>query len=143
MELDGARQWIKANVRARVSAPPNNGTSPKAAPPSAPPSHSGDDDAGSGAARDYWESRARREAAEADMAEWKAAELRKELIRASAVERAEEKKAAAVRETALQWPAQLAPVLAAEADTGKCYDILLDAVMQLLGKISGRSHGVA
>jgi phage terminase Nu1 subunit (DNA packaging protein) len=86
---------------------------------------------------DYQQSRARREAAEADIAEQKAAELRGELIRRSSVEKAEEKKAAAVRESLLQMPAQLAPVVAAEADIAKCQDALMDAVLIVLGRISG------
>jgi hypothetical protein len=81
--------------------------------------------------------RTRREIAEADIAEKKAAELEGELIRRSSVEKAEEKKAAAVRESLLQMPAQLAPVVAAEPDIAKCQDALMDAVLIVLGRISG------
>ena len=87
--------------------------------------------------------RTRREIAEADIAEAKAAELSRELIRRSSVERAEEKKAAAVRESLLQMPAQLAPVVAAESDIAKCQDAIMDAVLLVLGRISGAGNGRA
>lgn len=85
------------------------------------------------------QARTRKEIAEADIAEQKSAEMRGELVRRAAWEHAAEKRAAAVRETALQWPAQLAPLVAAEPDIGRCHDILLEAVMGLLTKISAKA----
>ena len=83
------------------------------------------------------EARTRRERAAADTAELELAELRSVLIRRASVIRAEERKANAVREAILQIPAQLAPVLAAESSIVRCQDILSDAMMGVLGQISG------
>ena len=85
------------------------------------------------------QARTRKEVALADRAEMESAEMEGELVRRAVRDRAEEKRASAVRETALQWPAQLAAVIAAESDIGKCHDILMEAVMGLLSKISGKA----
>jgi phage terminase Nu1 subunit (DNA packaging protein) len=60
---------------------------------------------------DYQESRARREAAEAELAELKAAQLRKELVPVADVERQWSGEAGRVREAFLQLADRLAPVL--------------------------------
>ena len=88
-----------------------------------------DDDSGEG----YWESKARREKAEADLAELKLAEQRAELVRAADVRAAQARRLAALRESLLQLPARLAPVLAAEADAARCHETLqaeLHAVLE-------------
>ena len=109
-------------------------------PATPPPASGGALGAGEdGEAPDFRVSRARREAAEADIAEHKAAELRGELIRRDVVTIAEEKKAVSIKESLLQMPPQLAPVLAAEGDMARCFDILMDAVMAVLVKISARA----
>ena len=59
----------------------------------------------------YQESRARREAAEADIAEQKAAQLRRELVSAEDVKREVSAQAGRVREALLQLPDRLAPLL--------------------------------
>lgn len=134
--LEDAEAWYRSNVNARVKAVKEPAKAAEAKQPAPPPA---DDPIETGLLPDYREARARREAAEADIAEHKAAELRGALIRRDVVLHAEEKKAAAVKESLLQWPAQLAPVVAAETDMGRCYDILMDAVMGILAKISTRS----
>ena len=105
-------EWAQ-NTRARVgSKPPPEGASavdPRAAPQ------------GEGV---YWESRARREKAEADMAELKLKEQLGELVRAADVRAEVAKRAAAMREALMQLPARLSPVLAAESDTGRVHDQL-------------------
>ena len=81
----------------------------------------------------YWAVKARREKAEADMAELKLAEQLGELVRAADVRAAHSKRVAGLREAILQIPARLAAVLAAETDQGKCHDVLqaeLHAVLQ-------------
>jgi hypothetical protein len=60
---------------------------------------------------DYQESRARREAAEAELAELKAAQLRSELAPVADFERQMAIEAARVREAVLQLADRLAPVL--------------------------------
>lgn len=60
---------------------------------------------------DYQESRARREAAEAELAELKAAQLRRELVPVADVERQWSGEAGRVREAFLQLADRLAPVL--------------------------------
>ena len=62
------------------------------------------------------ESRARREAAEATMAELKLAEERGDLVRAADVRQAIAKRAAGLKEALLQMPARVVPLLAANPD---------------------------
>lgn len=106
-------EWAQ-NTRARVGTkPPPDG---KATPESAKPAGQGEGD--------YWDSRARRERAEADMAELKLKEQLGELVRAADVRAEVAKKAAALREALMQLPARLSPVLAAEGDAGRVHDQL-------------------
>ncbi|WP_429611400.1 hypothetical protein [Variovorax sp. W2I14] len=92
----------------------------------------------------YWNSRGRREAAEAEMAELKLAEQRKELIRVLAVETVWAGLLAAAREHLLQIRARLAPLLAAESDVFKI-EQMLDAehnqALQMLSAADVRSEG--
>jgi len=64
----------------------------------------------------YTSSRARRESAEADLAELKLAETRCEVIRVDAVQSALGVALSTAREALLQIPARMAPLLAAEVD---------------------------
>jgi hypothetical protein len=66
---------------------------------------------------DYWISRGRREAAEADLAELKLAEQRGNLIQIKAVESVWSNALAGMREHLLQIRARLGPLLANESDT--------------------------
>lgn len=125
--VEAAVAWREVNQRQYMK--PEGAI--KTPPPAPAPAFDDDEEV-----PDFRVSRARREAAEADMAEHKAAELRGALIRLEAWERAQEKKIASVRETVMQWPAQLAPVVAAETDMGRCHEILMEAAMGLLGKLS-------
>ena len=85
----------------------------------------------------YWHSKARRERAEADLAELKLAEQRGELVRADAVRAAQARRLAALRESLLQLPPRLAPVLAAQADAGRCHDLLQLELHQVLEHMTG------
>ncbi len=78
------------------------------------------------------EDRARRERAEADMAELRAAELRRELVRESEVRASISRRLVALRESILQIPARLAPVLAAESDPMRCQECLQAELVQAL-----------
>lgn len=82
------------------------------------------------------EDRARRERAEADMAELRAAELRGELVRESEVRAAISRRLVALRESILQLPARLAPMLAVEADPVRCQDYLQAELVQALEQVA-------
>lgn len=84
----------------------------------------------------YESSRARREAAEAEMAERKLAELAGGLIRMDAVTRAWAEAITNCRDSMLQIPARLAPVLAAESDLVACTLILEEAIHTSLQALS-------
>lgn len=125
-DIDAARRWRQENRRARVSPPPRAGHAqpPEGAVAAGPAQMPGrqpepDDDGG-----DYWTNRARRERAEADLAELKLAEQMGQLVRAADVRSSLSKRLAATREALLQIPARLAPVLAAESDQGRVHDLI-------------------
>lgn len=84
---------------------------------------------------DYGVSRARREAAEAELAELKLAEQRGNLIQLKAVEAVWSNSCAGMREHLLQIRARLAPLLANESDVFKVEQLLEaehNAALQLL-----------
>lgn len=129
-------QW-KANTRARIPARAARGEPglPAAAPGAAEPATGGAGGAGGG--DDYWDSRGRREAAEAELAELKVAEQRRELIRVSAVETVWAASLAAAREHLLQVRARLAPLLAAETDVFKIEQLLDEEHSKALQLLAG------
>jgi hypothetical protein len=105
-------QWA-SNTRARASsAPPAAaGTNPATNPATAPP---GAILAEPDASVSYLDWRTRREAAEAMTAELALLELRGVLVRAADVKQALSRSVAALRESFLQLPARLVPLLAAD-----------------------------
>ncbi len=114
-------QWAR-NTRPRAGSEPAAGLGGDA--PAA--GREGEDESSS-----YWASKARREAAEADLAELKLAEQRGDLVRAADVRAAHAKRLAGLRESLLQIPARLAAVLAAETSQSVCHD-----------KLQAEIHGV-
>jgi hypothetical protein len=123
--LQAAQDWRRLNVRPRIKM----GDGPPSAPSAPPPP------AAEGGEGDYWQSRSRREKAEADMAELKLAEQLGQLVRADAVRSAWAKRTAGMREALLQIPSRLSAVLAAESSQARCHDALqqeLHAVLQQL-----------
>ena len=82
--------------------------------------------AGEPTASGYWASRARREAAEAELAELKAAETRGDLVRQAAVVQEFGTHLINVQTALENLAARLAPVLAAEADLVRCQRLLRD-----------------
>lgn len=88
----------------------------------------------------YEQSRARREAAEASMAEMREAELRGELIRMDAVRATWAKAVVSTRDALLQIPPRLAPVLAAESDPFSVTQMLDAEIRQALAELSGTSE---
>ena len=112
-----------------------------AATPAPPPATTAANDAGAQAdatsVTSFHVAKTLRETAEARIAQLKLAELQGDLIRTDAVRFAYTKRAVALRESILQIPARLAPVLAAESDKAKCHDIIqteLHAVLQQLAE---------
>lgn len=90
---------------------------------------------------DYWSSRSRREAAEAELAEIELAEKTGEVIAVKAVEAVWAQALRTFREHLLQLRARLAPVLAAETDAF-AVDQLLDAEMSAaLNHLAGAKVG--
>jgi hypothetical protein len=121
-------QWAR-NTRVRAGSRATDDANLQAGSPAPRRGRSDDDDEDDG----YWASKARREKAEADLAELKLAEQRAELVRAADVRAAQARRLAALRESLLQLPARLAPVLAAEADAARCHETLqaeLHAVLE-------------
>lgn len=98
---------------------------------------SGWDDDGDQAPAGYLQSRARREAAEASMAEMRERELSGELIRVAAVESVWAAGMAQMREALLQIPSRIGPQLASESDDGAVICMLdaeINAALAALSK---------
>lgn len=85
---------------------------------------------------DYWVSRAKRERAEAAIAEMKRAELEGKLIRTDVIRQAWARKISAARDALLQIPHRMAPVLAAEADMERIGQLLDEELRQALLHLS-------
>jgi phage terminase Nu1 subunit (DNA packaging protein) len=84
----------------------------------------------------YEASRARREAAEAHMAEMREAELAGQLIRVEAVRAVWAARLTSTRDALLQIPPRLAPVLAAETNLATVTQLLDDELRQALEQLS-------
>lgn len=124
-DIEAARQWKRDNIRERITPPSRP---PEGATAAGPPQMADDD------GNDYWKSRARREAAEARIAELKLAEQCGELVRTADVRAAMDKRLASLREAILQIPSRLSAVVAAESDQLACHRILeqeMHALLQL------------
>ena len=138
-----AKAWISDRKLARIK--PNR---PEGVPPPAPPtkrsaaargtSGEAEKEAEDGAEQpgDYWVNRARREKAEADLAELKAAELAGDLVRRADVRTQLARRTAALRDGLLQIPARLQSVVAAEADEAKCHDLIQDEIYLVLAQFT-------
>jgi hypothetical protein len=98
----------------------------------------GDPDAQPGG-DDYWNSRSRREAAEAELAEIELAEKTGQVIAVKAVESVWAQALASMREHLLQVRARLAPLLAAETDAfqiDQMLDLEHNQALQLMAGVS-------
>jgi hypothetical protein len=98
----------------------------------------GDPDAQPGG-DDYWNSRSRREAAEAELAEIELAEKTNQVIAVKAVEAVWAQALASMREHLLQVRARLAPLLAAETDAfaiDQLLDLEHNQALQLMAGVS-------
>ena len=127
-------QWAQ-NTRARVTARPAPAAADAPAQPQAPLSGQDASDARPGD-EDYWQSRSRREAAEASIAELKRDELTGELIRTEVVRAGMASILAATRDRLMQLPVRLAPVLAAESDQAKVHDLVREEIHAALSQLA-------
>jgi hypothetical protein len=84
----------------------------------------------------YWVSRARREQAEAELAELKLAEQRGLLVRAADVRAALAKNIASLREGFLQLPSRLVPLLVVESDPAKLDGLLRQEIHAVLAQLT-------
>jgi hypothetical protein len=125
-------QWAK-NSRVRA------GTG-KAKAPVADGDTAGDDASQPGA-DDYWKSRSRREAAEAELAEIELAEKNGSVIQVKAVEAVWAQAMGATREHLLQIRARLAPLLASETDPFKVEQLLEEEHSRALQLLAGGDFG--
>jgi hypothetical protein len=127
-------QW-QANTRTRVSAkpPPHPGAAHGAGDARGPTlaavqaqagAHLGAHDGADADGGDYWASRARREKAEAALAELKLEEARGSLVRADDIRATLARRAATFREALLQIPARLSAQLVAETNQAKVHALI-------------------
>lgn len=125
-------QW-QANSRVRAGSRPA-GNAPAGPPVAAAPG------------TDYFTSRARREAAEADLAELRRSEQRGELVRVAAVRSALAAKCIAYREAFMNMAARVAPIIAAETSQAAVQALLdaeIRAAMQPLFDVADTATGPA
>ena len=120
-------QW-QANTRRRARA-----IDEAPAPPPMPMGEGGY--AYTGAVPDYNESRARREAAEAEKAELDLAKLRGELVSVDEVRASLQRRIAGVREALLQLPARVVPLLVANPDAASMDRLLRDEITAAMQQI--------
>jgi hypothetical protein len=116
---------IEPRASARASRPPAAGD--------------GDEPTGDG----LHVSRARREAALAELAELELAEKRGELVSAVAIEKALATKILSVRESLDTLTDRITPLLAAESDPARIYALLRAEMRQALSQLSNESRGPA
>ncbi len=101
------------------------------------PQTSQDDDEEQSLESLHGKARTRREIAEASLAEMREAEMRGELIRVDAVRASLANAISALRDSFMQLPARLSPVLAPESDVAKIHDLLQVEIYQALEQICG------
>jgi hypothetical protein len=85
---------------------------------------------------DYLVSRARKEAAEAELAELRLAEERDAVIRVDAIKAQLAREFTSIRDALLQLPHRLAPILAAETDSGEVSRKMEEAICECLQQLA-------
>lgn len=133
--VEAAQAWReqRQNVAARKPLPAGVSVAPVRAPvppPAAEPIDAGD-------IPDFQQSRARREAADADLAELKVRKERGLLIERAPVMAQFAKQLSSVREALLNIPARLAPAVAAESDIARCQTLIDAELRAALAEIVG------
>lgn len=132
LDVELARVALANRVRPSSKTAAGLQQSPSAAPITVPqPAASQPDTVTS-----YHVAKTLREAAEAKIAQLKLSEMQGQLVRADTVRAEAARLAAALRESLLQLPARLTPVLAAETDPAKLHDLLDTELRQVLAQIT-------
>lgn len=126
-------QWAR-NTRVRAGSRPTDDANLSGSGQAG--GRAGDDDDDEDDANGYWKSRARRERAEAELAELKLSELQGHLVRADDWAAALARRAAAFREGLLQIPARLSAQLAAETDQARVHTLLEDELRQVMAHLT-------
>ena len=128
-------QWASKTDAAQQARGARGGHEPKAGPPretaatTLPPGREG------GRRGDYFVTKERREAAEADLAELELKERRGELVKKADVEREAFAVQRALRDRLTGIPDRIAPMLAAETDVAKCHEIVASEIRAALREI--------
>lgn len=144
--VEAARAWRARHLRPRVKgghAAPDASPGPTAAPAAAPtpaarPELELDEDRIT-----YEEARRRREAAEAQRAELQLAELRGDLVRAADIRAALSRRVASLRESFLQMPSRVVPLLVAQPQAEQMDRVLRDEILLALGQVTEGTDGRA
>jgi hypothetical protein len=138
--LDSAKAWrlqhVRPRVRVVVPAPAAAPTALPAIARTAPPAPAAADGAEAIDHDGYWQSRARREKAEAELAELRLAEQMGKLVNAQAVRTAISKRVAGLRESLLQLPARVVPMLVASPDAASMDQILRAEIVTALAQLT-------
>lgn len=143
--VEAARDWRARHLRPRVKAgqaaadhAPAATPSSRPARPDARPDLELDDDRIS-----YEEARRRREAAEAQRAELQLAELRGDLVRAVDIKAALSRRVASLRESFLQMPSRVVPLLVAHPGAADMDRLLRAEILLALGQVTEGINGRA
>ncbi|MBU3740260.1 MAG: hypothetical protein FGM55_15075 [Rhodoferax sp.] len=91
----------------------------------------------------YWHSKSRREQAEAELAELRLAELRGILVREEEVRASLSRRVATLRESFLQLPARVVPLLVAEPDASSMHRVLHAEIVNALAQVAEGLDGRA
>ena len=129
--VESALRWRteRQNIAQRKPLPDALRAAPAAPPPPVDDFRQADDES-------HDQARTRREIAEANLAELKLLELRGELVRAAAVRAALSKRAAALRESFLQLPARVVPLLAADPAAASMDRVLRAEIVAALAQLT-------
>ena len=133
--IEAAQAWRVERQSVARRKPGPAVPSPSAAPP--PPQMG---EGAYGTMPSYNESRARREAGEAQLAELKLAEERGDLVRALSARAAAQKRYAGLREALLQLPARVVPLLVANPDAASMDKILRTEIVAALEQLTSRTE---
>lgn len=141
--VEAARDWRARHLRPRVkggrAAPEAAPPAPVAAPVAAPRLDLELDEE----RISYEEARRRREAAEAQRAELQLAELRGDLVRAADIRAALSRRVASLRESFLQMPSRVVPLLVAQPQAEQMDRLLRDEILLALGQVTEGIDGRA
>lgn len=140
--VEAARDWRARHLRPRVkigqAAPQPSTAAPPIIAPAPRPDLELDEDRIS-----YEEARRRREAAEAQRAELQLAELRGDLVRAADIRAALSRRVASLRESFLQMPSRVVPLLVAQPQAEQMDRLLRDEILLALGQVTEGIDGRA